>query len=132
MATPYSVYNTRSGTDANAPVLVGFAVSGTPTVYSDMWSGESSDGYALTIFTTGTLTGTWTLWMTDKINPDTGANDNDWVQDTSFSPTNPAGAASKFRDDGGNTKAYRKRLKYVNASGSGNISAFVTVPKFVI
>lgn len=131
MATPYSVYNTRSGTDANAPVLVGVSVSGTPTVYSDMWTGESADGYNLSVFTTGTLTGTWTLWMTDKIQP-TLADDSDWIQDTTFSPTNPAGAATKYMDAGGNAKAYRKRLKYVNASGTGTISAFVTVPRFVI
>lgn len=128
MPAPYSLFNTRSGTDASAPVLNFVAVSGTPTVYSDMWTGEDSDGYGLTVFTTGTLTGAFTLWMTDKINPDQ-TTDNDWVQDASFVPTNPAGAAVKFRDDGGNAKAYRKRLKYINASGTGNLQAFVTVPK---
>lgn len=130
MATPYSIYNTRSGTDANAPVTVGTAVSSTSTFYSDVWSGESSDGYSLTVFYTGTPTGTFTLWYTDKINPDTGANDNDWVQDTSFTPINPAGAAGKFGDPAGNFKGYRKRLKYVNASGSGTITAYVITPRF--
>jgi len=129
MATPYSVYNTRSLTDANAPATVGTAVSSTNTAYSDMWSGESADGYGLTVTFSGTPTGTFTLWMTD--NPSPGlANDTDWVQDTTFVPTNPAGAAGKFRDDGGNAKAYRKRLKYVNASGSGTVIAYVTVPHF--
>lgn len=131
MPTPYSLFTTRSATDPGARDITGVSVSGTPTIYSDMFSGESSDGYALTLFTTGTLTGTWTLWMTDNPNPQLG-NDNDWVQDTTFAPTNPAGAASKFRDDGGNAKAYRKRLKYVNASGTGVITGWATVPCFVI
>lgn len=129
MSVPYSLYNTRSATDPGAPVTNTFAVSGTPTVYSDMWSGESSDGFNLSVFTTGTITGTWTLWMTDMPYPGL-TNDNDWIQDTTFAPTNPAGAASKYQDATGNSKAYRKRLKYVNASGTGNIQAFATVPHF--
>lgn len=129
MAQPFSIFNTRSATDPGAPTLNIVAVSGTPTVYSELWSGDESDGYGLTVFTTGTLTGTFTLWMTDKIAPGL-ANDNDWVQDTGFVPTNPAGAAVKFRDDGGNAKAKWKRLKYVSASGTGNLEGYVSVPKF--
>lgn len=127
MASPYSLFNTRSASDPGAPVSVGVAVSGTNTYYSDMWTGENQDGYALTVFYTGTPTGTFTLWMTDKRQPST-TNDDDWVQDTTFSPTNPAGAAGKFRDDAANAKAKRKRLKYVNASGTGTVSAWATVP----
>ena len=127
MATPYSLYTTRSATDPGATDQVGVAVSSTNTYYSDMWTGENQDGYALTVFYTGTPTGTITLWMTDKPNP-TLATDADWVQDTTFVATNPAGAAGKFRDDAANAKAARKRLKYVNASGTGVLSAFVTVP----
>lgn len=129
MSSPFSVFNTRSATDPGAPTLNSVAVSGTPTIYSDVITGEDADGMAATVFTTGTLTGTFTLWMTDKPLPDTGANDNDWVQDTTFAPTNPAGAATKFRDDIGNAKAAKKRFKYVNASGTGSIQAFVSVQK---
>ena len=129
MAVPYSIFNTRSATDPGARDAVGVSVLGTPTIYSDMWTGESADGFNLTVFTTGTLTGTFTMWMTDKPSPDQ-TNDTDWVQDTTFAPTNPAGAAVKFMDAAGNAKAYRKRLKYVNASGTGVITAYVTVPHF--
>ena len=129
MAVPYSIYSTRSGTDANAPAIQGVTVSSTNTYYSDMWTGEDCDGFALSLFWTGTPTGVFTLWMTDKPNPDQ-TNDNDWVQDTTFAPTNPAGAAGKMRDDTGNAKAYRKRVKYVNASGSGVLTGFATVPRF--
>lgn len=129
MAQPYSIFNTRSATDPGAPALNTVAVSGTPTIYSELWTGDESDGYGLTVFTTGTLTGTFTLWMTDKIAPIL-TSDADWVQDTGFVPTNPAGAAVKFRDDAGNTKAKWKRLKYVNASGTGSLEGYVAVPKY--
>lgn len=128
MALSFSVFTTRSATDPGAPNTVGVSVSGTPTIYSDMWSGEDADGYGLTVFTTGTLTGTFTLFMTDKPQPSL-ADDTDWVQDTTFAPTNPAGAPVKFRDDAGNAKASKKRLKYVNASGTGIITGFVSVPE---
>lgn len=123
----YSVFNNGSTTDANAPAPEG-KVNPTGTVYSSMWSGYFRDGYGLHVQYTGTLTGTLTLWMSDKRNP-SEADDSDWVQDTTFSPTNPAGAAGKFRDDGGNAKALRKRLKYVHSSGAGTLFGYVTLPK---
>ncbi len=129
MPTPVRIYETKSLTDANAPIVDGVAVTGTNTYYSDMWTGHDADGYSMTVFYTGTPTGTFTLWWTDKPQPDP-TTDNDWIQDTSFSPTNPAGAAGKFGDPAGNFKSYRKRLKYVNSAGSGNIFAYVTVPRF--
>ncbi len=129
MSTAFSIFNTRNASDANAPTLVGVSVSGTPTIYSELIAGLDADGAGVTFFTTGTLTGTWTAWVTDKPNPGL-ADDSDWVQDTLFVPTNPAGAASKFRDDTGNSKGYHKRFKYVNASGTGTIQAFATVPKY--
>ena len=123
------IFNTRSGTDANAPAIAGVTASGTNTYYSDPFSGMDSDGASHTVFTTGTLTGTFTLWFTDIRNP-TLADDSQWTQDTTYAPTNPAGAAVKFTDSMGNAKALRKRLKYVNASGSGTITAYVTVPTY--
>lgn len=133
MPTPQSVYNTRSGTDANAPAAVGTAVSSTSTFYSDEWTGQDADGYSMSVFFNvnggDNATGTFTLWFSDKPIPNP-ANDNDWIQDTTFSPTNPAGAAGKFGDPAGNFKSYRKRLKYVNTSGTGTIVAYVTVPRF--
>lgn len=130
MSIPSNIYTTRSGTDASAPATDGVAVSGTSTFYSDTWTGEGADGYSMSVFFTGTPTGTFTLWFTDKRQPDTGANDNDWIQDTGFVPTNPAGAAGKFGTPNAGSRSYRKRLKYVNASGTGSIFGYVTVPRF--
>lgn len=125
MGRPYSIYNTISATDANAPILQGLAVTGTNTYYSQMFSGATEPGYGLQVIFAGTPTGTFTLWFSNKDKPDE-TNDNDWVQDTTFVPTNPAGAGGKFWDDAVNANAFRKRLKYVNASGAGTVSAFVS------
>lgn len=128
MASPFSLFNTRSATDPGAPVRDFIAVTGTPTIYSETITGEDTDGFGATFFYTGTLTGTFTAWTTDKPLPNL-ANDDDWVQDTTFVPVNPAGAAGKFRDDQGNSKGSKKRYKYVNASGTGNLSGWATTPK---
>ena len=137
MPNSYSVYSTQQGNkqsydgtvgnDSNAPVVPGIT-NPAGTNYSWPWSGRLADGYGLHVNCTGTLTGTFTLWMSDKQKPDL-SSDTDWVQDTGFTPTNPAGGVAKFRDDGGNAKSEWKRLKYVHASGSGTITAFVSVPR---
>lgn len=129
MAYPISIFNFRSATDPGAPTQPTTPVTGVQTVYSELIGGEASDGYAMTIFTTGTLTGTFSLFVTDKMFPDL-TNDNDWVADAAFVPVNPAGAAVKFRDDAGNAKGAFKRVKYVNASGTGTLQGFVTTPAF--
>lgn len=112
--------------DTQAPLTEGVAVSSTNTYYSKMWSGNNADSVALHLEWSGTPTGTFTMWFSDKPNP-SEADDTDWVQDTSFSPTNPSGSASKFRDDMVIAPALRQRLKYVNASGSGTLKGWVTV-----
>lgn len=129
MFAPLKIFVTASGTDGNAPLTDGIAVTGSNTYYSKTWSGLDTDGAAATLMWTGTPNGTLTLWMTDKPNY-SEADDSDWVQDTSFSPTNPAGSASKMRDDTSNAKAFRKRIKYVNSSSSGTLFGYVTVPRF--
>jgi hypothetical protein len=101
--------------------------SGGGSHYSNSWKGE--DDFGLTITTSGTLTGTWTLWATD--NPKASlTDDTDWV-DTSahaeFAETNPAGAATKWRVNSVLLRAGRLRLKYVNTSGAGTIQAYATV-----
>lgn len=127
-ALNFSIYNTRSATDTNAPSSQGVAVSSTSTFYSDVFTGLGADGYGLQLQWTGTPNGTFTLWMSDKLNPGL-ADDTDWVQDTTFAPTNPAGAAGKFRDDASNSKSLRKRIKYVNSSSAGTLFGWVTVSK---
>jgi hypothetical protein len=120
------LFLTASGTDSAAPVTEGVAVSSTTTYYSKVWTGSDSDTCGIHLEWSGTPTGTFTLWMSDKYAPDE-TSDTDWVQDTGFSPSNPAGAAGKFRDDMSQAPARRKRIKYVNASGSGTLKGWATV-----
>jgi hypothetical protein len=128
MATPYKIFVTTSATDSAAPTTNGTAVTSTNTYYSKMWTGEDAWGYDLHVEWTGTPTGTLSLWVSDKLNPDE-TTDNDWVTSTEVTLTNPAGSASKFRVATNVSPAYRKRLKYVNASGSGTLFGYVVVPK---
>ena len=130
MSFPFAIYVTKSTTDTQAKYLPTISASGANTYYSEVWSGNDSDGYSTTVFYTGTLTGAFTLWGSDKPYPDL-SNDNDWIQDTNFVPTNPAGVAGKFGDDASNCKKFHKRLKYVNASGAGTIEAYVNIIKVV-
>lgn len=117
----YSLYLTRSGTDSGAPATSGVAASGTNTYYSESLKG--SDDFSVGVATSGTLTGTWTLWGSNKMDPNT-ASDTDWTDLTALiTPTNPAGAATKWTINSVNTRMRRVRLKYVNASGTGTLTA---------
>jgi len=109
-------------------VLNNVAASATSTYYSERWSGNTP-GFGSSVFTTGTLTGVWTLWVSDKPEPDL-ATDSDWIDVSThadFVETNPAGAASKWRFSSALLLHRWVRLKYVNASGTGNLVAFVTL-----
>lgn len=125
-STSYSLMNTRNPTDPGDSIVRGVAASGTSVYYSDMWFGET--GWGLTANTTGTLTGLWTLWKADKMNP-TLADDTDWVDVSThadFVETNPAGAVSKWQVSSTLLRSRRFRLKYTNVSGTGTLFADVT------
>lgn len=129
MLTSYSLIRTFDTGDANSSSVNGQAVTGTPTYYSKCWVGMYTFG--LTVVTSGTLTGTWTLWATDNPNA-SDADDTDWVDMSAhaeFVETNPAGSATKWRVNSYQLRAGKFRLKYVNASGTGSIYAYVTLPK---
>lgn len=99
------------------------AVSGTNTYYSE-WCliGPDSDP-SWHLEWTSTPTGTFTLQGSNKENP-AAASDADAVDITLGVPiTQPAGAAGKDLLDGTGFPFKRCRLKYVNAAGSGTITA---------
>lgn len=127
MALPIKIFVTPSTSDPNAPRADGVAVSSTNTYYSKMWSGGDSVSYSLQVMWTGTPTGTFTLQVSNKPNP-IESTDADWVTSTEVTVVNPAGSASQFLVSTVNSPHMKKRLKYVNASGSGTITGFVTVP----
>jgi hypothetical protein len=128
MAMPIKLFVTNNTSDSGAPRTDGVAVSSTTTYYSKMWTGESTDAYDLQVSWTGTPTGTLTLQVSNKENP-SEASDADWVASTEVTLTNPAGSATGFRVAATGSPAYRKRLKYVNSSGSGTLYGWVTVPR---
>jgi hypothetical protein len=103
--------------------LIGVSVSGASTYYSDPFTADSGRAVSIHVVWTSTPTGTFTLWYSNKPNPSL-ADDTDWVQDTTWSPTNPAGSASKAFYTIGNLTALRCRLKYVNSASSGTILAW--------
>lgn len=127
MALPQKLFVTPSGTDANAPVTTGVAVSGASTYYSKMWSGGDSAAYSIQVVWTGTPTGTFTLQVSDKPNP-IETSDADWVTSTEVAVVNPAGAAGQFLVSTTVSPHMKKRLKYVNSAGSGTITGFAVVP----
>lgn len=130
MALPHKLFITVDAADSAAPVKDGVAVSSTNTYYSKVWSGNDSATYDLQVKWTGTPTGTLTLQVSNVPNPDE-SDDADWVTTTEATMTAPAGSASGFRDVPTGPSAGKKRLKYVNASGSGTLYAYVTVPRGV-
>jgi hypothetical protein len=127
MAAPQKLYLTAPA-DSFAPPSDGVAVSGANTYYSKVFGAKNSDGQSIHLEWSGTPTGTLTLWCSDKPNPDE-ASDTDWVQDTSFTPSNPAGAAGKMLDSAGNMKSNLKRVKYVNSAGAGVLFGWATVTR---
>lgn len=120
---------TRDTTTAAGRTTNGVAASGTNTYYSDSWRGEND--WSLQVNTTGTLTGTWTLWQSNKVNPSL-ADDTDWVDlsaHADFVETNPAGSTTKWAVNSTLIRGGQLRLKYVNASGTGTLYAYVTPAK---
>lgn len=96
----------------------GIAVTGATTYYSEMIGTGHSSGLSAHFQWTGTPTGTFTFWVSNKPNPSL-TDDTDWVTDaTVYTAVNPAGSASKSA----HTITHRakfKRFKYVNTSGTG-------------
>ena len=125
MAVSYSIFKTIS-TDAVGEQTEGVAVSSTDTYYSKPWGAAGTDGQAVQLEWSGDPVGVFTLWWSCKDHPIL-TTDADWIEDTDFTPTNPAGSASKMGDNAGNMKANLKRVKYVNASGTGVLKGWVTV-----
>lgn len=105
-------------TDAAGGQSNGVTVSSTNTYYSGVFSSPYMNGFSFSMEWTGTPTGVFTLWYTNKDSPNL-ASDADWKQDATFAPTNPAGAAGSMGDNVTNGQATKWRVKYVNASGTG-------------
>lgn len=99
----------------------GVAASGTQ--YSKKMKPSPTGDLGFTLESTGTVTGTFTLWYSDEDSP-SEANDTDWVQDTTWVPTNPAGAATKTKYVVSGLRARWARVKHVTSGGAGNLLGY--------
>lgn len=128
MGLSYSLYNTVPTDDSAAPMIEGTTVPAQAgTYYSRPWSCEEG-AWSLHVETTGALTGTWTLWASNKKHPDP-ADDDDWVDisaHTAYVETNPAGAATKWMATPDHLSGAWFRHKFVWSAGSGVIYSWVT------
>ncbi len=125
MSTPYKIFKTKTG---EAPAVDGVAVSGTSVYYSKMWTGEDATAFSASVSWTGTPTGTFVYQVSNKPNP-IETSDADWSTSTEITVVNPAGSASGWTLSSVASPHFRKRLKYTNASGSGVLYGYVTVPR---
>lgn len=125
MRKNFSLFNTLSSTGAAAHLTRGVAVSSTNTYYSQKISGSAY--LSIQLSWTGTPTGTFTVWGSDKLEPNE-ANDSDWFAITpTQAPGNPAGSASSTTGRVNEFNSLWKRVKYVNASGSGTLTGDASV-----
>lgn len=120
MMNSYRMFETRTA-DNVALVSDGVAISGAGTTYSlpVPTPNDGAGGYEIT--SSGTLAGTLTRWLTDKDDPDL-SSDTDWIQDTAWVPTNPAGAATKTKYSFDGMKGRWFRIKFVYSGGSGTLA----------
>lgn len=105
------------------PPLNSTAVSSTNTYRSKRLDTLDGSRVGLHISWTGTPTGTLTLWSTNQADANTdGSADTGWVEETDITfPAQPAGSASGIMLHLFEVGARWVRLKYVNASGSGEL-----------
>jgi len=79
----------------------------------------------------GAITGTFTLWSSEEHDPSTDS-DSDWseVPTSEVDISDPEGSAGRIRVPPMSVVGHRwLMLKYVHSSGSGNITAKVTLKR---
>jgi hypothetical protein len=123
----HKLFVTADGADSSAPLTEGVVVESTDTYYSKMFSGNEGKDFHIHLEWTGDPTGALSLWYSSKPNP-VETDDDDWTEDAGWAPTDPAGAPGKTSTDTTGKSALRKRIKYVNASGTGVLKGWVSVP----
>ncbi len=117
MAFSRRLFDTR---DARVGIASdGIAISGAGNTYSKRMRPSEVAQLGFQLWWTGTLAGTFTLWTSHKDSP-IETTDADWVQDTTWTPTNPAGAAGQMESSIGNRRGW-VRVKFAWTSGSGTL-----------
>ncbi len=115
----------ESGTAVTQKVYSAVSVSSTSTYYSTATEVRQFENVSYQLVWSGTPTGTFTVWVSNLVAPSL-VNDTDWISLTlATAISQPAGSASKYSVDLSSLPFYWVRLKYVNASGSGTITAYL-------
>lgn len=122
----YRLFTTEA-VDGRSGRTDGVAVSSTNTYYSSPVALGAGSQLSLSLHWTSTASGTTTLWKANKPNP-SEATDADWTSVSLGSLAGPGGVAGNSSEEYGNLGAGLFRVKYVNASGSGVLSAYANVP----
>jgi hypothetical protein len=113
--------------DGDAQERIGEAMTGANTYYSlPVRLPYESGLIAFQAGWDGTLSGAFTAWFTTQDRPDL-ASDTGWNEDAAFAAaaSDPAGAPGGTFVPGSGVTGGWWRVKYVNASGAGNMWAFV-------
>tara|TARA_R110002020_G_scaffold207256_3_gene412684 strand:+ start:26516 stop:26854 length:339 start_codon:yes stop_codon:yes gene_type:complete len=92
-------------------------ISPTGTTYSNKFSLKNASLFSLHVINSG-LTGTLTLWVSNKPDPDAAVAD--WVQNTDVTFTALAGASTEMIN-AGNAAGRWYKVRYVHASGTANM-----------
>lgn len=102
------------------------SVSSTTTYYSKKTDIQRCKGLSYQLYNTGTMTGTWTVQVSNKPAPNE-ANDDDWTALTLAVPISQPSNGSPASEFVGleGIEARWSRMKYVNASGTGAPEAYV-------
>lgn len=108
------------------------AQTGAAVVYSNVFGSDtvSQEVASAHLVWTGTPSGTFTVWASNKPEPSL-ADDTDWVDITTAVAgiTNPAGAAGKLLVRVPNTAvALKYRVKYTNSASTGVLQGYGYAP----
>jgi hypothetical protein len=118
--------------------LVSLGVT-TPQVSTPVYEMRNLDSLSFQLITTGTLTGTWTVEVSNNATPPNSALSSisniygqelgagDWTDiTTSFTPsiTNPAGSATNQYVQADTLTARALRITFTRASGTGNVDVY--------
>jgi len=74
----------------------------------------------------GALTGTITLWQSNKADPDPDS-DTDWIQNTDVTFDALSGSGSSQFINAGNAAARYYKVKYAHTSGTGDLDIWIHV-----
>ena len=110
--------------DYNGLIMDQGVMTGTTTIYSDRFSLKRGSMFSLHfVYAGSTPTGTLTLWQSNKPDPDPDSV-TDWIENTDVTFTAITADGSQFIN-AGNAAARFYMIRYVNASGTGNIDCWV-------